>query len=407
MLGRGFVTGAYLPRTRLGDICQDYEMVKRYLAGLLDYVFTVLSEQRPDLVFCYTTAGSPGLALLMACRDLGIPHYTPSPARVGSRYLVNPGGWERFPEVEALFQRALTDPAAVAGTLDQAWEYLREYRQRPAAPEYISIFRSGPKPWPPLGAMARGLSIDLKGRLKPLLTRMDPPPLRDHGKQSKALRERMLWWRSRRAVTRGSFLRPDQVPPGPYAYYPLHVDPEASTMNLAPDHPDQLAMVESLARSLPGHLNLLVKEHVPMLGRRPAGFYQRLLDPFSEGFSLLAGAALTCVITGTTAWEAMLLGRPALVIGEGGFPPGAVGQGVVECGDRTRLAQAVRRALDMEPAEDQRLVLFLAALTALSVDFPARLIWGRVTRESVEGHPELLEYFCDSFIRAADRPVLA
>lgn len=414
-VGRGFVTGGYLPRTPLEDICRDFEMAKRYLVGLLDHVFGVLREERPDLVFCYSIAGAPALAIMMACRDLGIPHYTLCPARVGSRYLVNPGGWERFPEVEALFQQALTDPGAVEGTLDQARAYLRDFRARPAAPEYTSIYRAGPRAWPPLDAVARGLKTDLKGRLKQLLTRSDPPTLRDHGRQSHALREMRIWWRSRRAMARGRFRRPEQVPAGPYAYYPLHVDPEASTMVQAPAHTDQLAVVESLAKSLPINMNLLVKEHVPMLGRRPNGFYRRLigipgvylLDPFCDGFSLLSKAALTCVITGTTAWEAMLLGRPALVVGEGGFPHGALGQGVVECGDPTHLAEAVRRALALEPAEDRRLVMFLAALMALSVDLPARLLWGRVTEEDVARHPELPEYFCDSLLRALDRPVLA
>src|SRR3546814_17461782 len=71
---------------------------------------------------------------------------------------------------------------------------------------------------------------------------------------------------------------------------------------------------------------LLVKEHIPMLGRRPAGFYERLsrlpgvelASPFEQGAALARDAALTAVISSTAGWEAIVLGKPTLVIA---FPP--------------------------------------------------------------------------------------
>ena len=85
----------------------------------------------------------------------------------------------------------------------------------------------------------------------------------------------------------------------------------------APMYTDQLAIVESLVKSLPLEMSLLVKEHVPMLGQRPAGFYARLkrmpgvnlVSPFENSCSLINRAAFRLCNNGTdrlggnTIWQ--------------------------------------------------------------------------------------------------------
>jgi len=207
--------------------------------------------------------------------------------------------------------------------------------------------------------------------------------------------------RARREQKFGTFKRSKDLLGRPFAYFPLHVDPEASTMVLSPMHTDQLAIVEALAKSLPLGMDLFVKEHPPMLGRRPKGFYRRLkrmpglilLSPFEDSLRLIERARLVCVITGTAAWEAMLLKQPALFIGDSPFL--ALGKGFVHCPDISRLPEAVARALTVLPADDERLVLFIAALLDQSFDFPAEARWGRVTDTFVESSREILINICD------------
>ena len=64
-----------------------------------------------------------------------------------------------------------------------------------------------------------------------------------------------------------------------YIYYPLHVDPKLSTMVLSPYHTNQLAIIESLAKNIPPHFYLVVKEHFPMIGFRPKDFTKKY-NPF-------------------------------------------------------------------------------------------------------------------------------
>src|SRR5690606_3825451 len=114
---------------------------------------------------------------------------------------------------------------------------------------------------------------------------------------------------SRLALPSGLFRQVGELPTRPFVYFPLHVDPEASTMVLAPDHTDQLAVIESLAKRLPFGMSLVVKERVRMLGRRPRGFYETirrfpsvsLASPLESTFQLIQRSTFVAAITGTAA----------------------------------------------------------------------------------------------------------
>ena len=69
-------------------------------------------------------------------------------------------------------------------------------------------------------------------------------------------------------------------PPGerPYVFYPLHFEPEATTLVHGSYFEDQLTVVKNLARSLPAGWELVVKEHFYMRGQRRLGFYRSLLS---------------------------------------------------------------------------------------------------------------------------------
>jgi hypothetical protein len=198
-----------------------------------------------------------------------------------------------------------------------------------------------------------------------------------------------------------------QLPERDFAYFPLHVDPEASTMVAAPMHTDQLAVVEAVAKSLPMGLNLVVKEHIPMCGLRPPGFYERLgrmpgvvlASPLEHGASLVNRSELACVITGTAGWEALLLGKPALVIGKAFYD--VIGQGVVRCSSLEKLPDAVECALKTDPADDKRLALYVASILKNAFEFPTEALWGKVTPKTIEDHSGVLRHLCDRILAEA------
>ena len=109
-----------------------------------------------------------------------------------------------------------------------------------------------------------------------------------------------------------------------YVYYPLHVDPEVSTSFFGKWYVNQLALIENIARSVPCDYKLYVKEHPYNYSSRPFYFRKeikrfsnvRLISPHANGFELIKNSSLVLTITGTAGWEAILLERPVLVLGE-------------------------------------------------------------------------------------------
>jgi len=402
-VSEGFITGArpIFPNA-LKKITRDHEMLRCYVLGLLDHVFGRLTDFRPDLVLCSIVDNGIPYTLGLACGHLNIKFAHMVPARLGRRYVIDDSPVGRLGPVRRAFEQALADPSHVAHLVPEARDRLHRFRSS------LEPYESWLNPKDirdreltsyPLALGRRVARFGVKGAR--FIARRDAPSLRKATKLD-ILRARvsgplLAQW----TLRNGTFRAPGDLPARPFVYYPLHVDPEFATIVMAPMHTDQLAVVEALAKSIPLGMNLVVKEHRPMMGLRPLSFYKRLkgmpgvilASPFENPLSLIKRAALTCVITGSAAWEAIQLKRPALIIGEPPFL--ALGQGFVHCPDLSRLPEAVVEALKTPPVDDERLVLYIASVLAQSFDFPIKLREGVVTEETVRRHPEIVSTICD------------
>lgn len=128
-------------------------------------------------------------------------------------------------------------------------------------------------------------------------------------------------------VKASSELRDDD---GPYVYYALHFQPEATTVPRGGVQWDQLNNIRILAEGLPPGWSVVAKEH-PMMMRyrwdwhraRGAAYYAELrsiggvkLAPITTSSTeLIDGAAGVATTTGTVGWEALLAGKPVAVFG--------------------------------------------------------------------------------------------
>jgi hypothetical protein len=147
-----------------------------------------------------------------------------------------------------------------------------------------------------------------------------------------------------------------------YILFPLHLQPEASTIIMAPEYIDQLVFVENASRSIPlGHY-LYVKEHPNMLGKRAGGYYERLkknfnvrlIDPSADNREIIIGAELVLNLTGTAGLEAALLGKKVINCG---LPPFRNSPLCVNQRDITKLKSTVRDLLEKQTGPDQEDIL--------------------------------------------------
>lgn len=114
----------------------------------------------------------------------------------------------------------------------------------------------------------------------------------------------------------------EEPPEDPFVFSTLHVQPEASVDVFGAYMSNQLETIRAIARSVPSSHRILVKEHSNAIGDRGMSFYKamadipgvELVDPYADTFSFLEQADLTVSISGTSCYEAALLGRRAVTV---------------------------------------------------------------------------------------------
>ena len=108
-----------------------------------------------------------------------------------------------------------------------------------------------------------------------------------------------------------------------YYIYPLHLQPEASTLVLGPDYVNQVETIKAISRRLPLGEYLYVKEHPAAFGRHSLGMYReisqlfnvKLISPAENTKKMINFSKGVIVVSGTMGWEAFLVGKPAIVLG--------------------------------------------------------------------------------------------
>jgi hypothetical protein len=116
----------------------------------------------------------------------------------------------------------------------------------------------------------------------------------------------------------------------PYIYVSLHYQPERTSAPEGEIFANQYLMVDMLSKLVPKGWKVYVKEHPTQLMKHGGGekarktvFYDdiasldnvRLVPLNFSQFDLVDNSKAVATITGTTGWEAVLRGKPALVFG--------------------------------------------------------------------------------------------
>ena len=371
-IGHRYVKGGIHPQTALSKACRDDEILERYVNNLCAWVHRCAMQDQFDSVVCYAVAGAPAIALALFCRNTHRNFCRFTASRIGNFSLLDTSYRDEYIPARRRYLNYAKVGAREDEHSDFARKYLYEFRSAPRRPDFAihnqremqkklsftQILRTG----------ASALARDIKGRFGKRY-------LRSAFGIGSVVRAVFGPLRAARLLNHWPYQAKRDIAGRAYVYYPLHVDPEASTMVLSPMFTDQLAVIEALSKALPLGMRLVVKEHFPMLGNRPSNFYRELLgfgntilvSPKENAFELIKEASIVCVITGTTGLEALMLGRPVVAVGATPFE--MIGEGLVRCSDFDDLPDALRRAQQTAPASDRKLIAYLAALHSISLDF--------------------------------------
>ena len=108
-----------------------------------------------------------------------------------------------------------------------------------------------------------------------------------------------------------------------YVYMPLHLIPESTTFSMSPMYVNELDIISAVSKSLPAGWWLYVKEHQAMVGERGTDFYEKVnklpnvrmvqLNYYHDPKPWIIKSQGVVTISGTSAYEAALLGKHSIV----------------------------------------------------------------------------------------------
>jgi hypothetical protein len=269
-------------------------------------------REKPDFVFTADISCFHTYAFFVLARERKIPFWCISTGRLPKRVSVYSRGMMHWDSAEDLYARIRTRGLSDSERCD-AEAYVAEFRGRPDRPTGMATRSARP-------TIERKDATTFAKAVTRYVGDPHDPTLRPPFEVLKQRIRRI----ARVAATDALRTFESPVPGEKYVLYPIHFQPEASTLVLAPMYLDQVALITDIAKSLPVGYRLYAKEHLSNRGRRPLEFYSairaipgvRLLGPDADTWALIKGATAITVITGTMGWEGCLFGKPVVSFGD-------------------------------------------------------------------------------------------
>lgn len=185
----------------------------------------------------------------------------------------------------------------------------------------------------------------------------------------------------------------------PFVYYPLHVPADVALTLRAPEHLDQVTLLDYLAAVVPWPCKVAVKEHPALVGAVAAGRMKALLatrdnvvllNPGLNNYEVMRAAAAIVTVNSKSGAEALLLGKPVVVLGDAFYRPSS-------------LVHAVARPADLPPLLG-RLVASPPVLDGSAVRGYFQDVWDASSPgELYDVSPENVARFRDSLEQALAR----
>lgn len=277
----------------------------------------------------------------------GIPYLMFSFARIYPRFSLEPTFFSENPQTVATYRqfRRQGVPPEFCSVAQEAIDRIVVHRKPPNYTEAALRRRQGdrvPRQWIRKFLVLSSSERDHGNRFPagPL-----PAETRTYARLRRLVAARRSGFSYRRAVKRS------YAGSGAFGVYLLHDSPEYTVDTLGWPYRDQLWLVRRIAESLPMGMHLKVKEHVTMVGRRPARDYRNLaripnvaVVPETENSrDLISSADLVFTISGTAALEALAFGVPAIAFSPVFFTHF---DGIERCVDPLDLPLLIRNALE-------------------------------------------------------------
>jgi len=357
-----------------------HEEMMRAMQIAAKEIISFLKTEKPDFLVMSVVSSLGSMLLYHIAKKEGVKTFIIRPSRLSSDYYIASENYTGFSWAEKIFAE-LQSEKRVSPKKQEATSILEKFRNRPAP--FIKDFHPSEKSINKLKQFGflspQKLISNIRWFIKLNLTYF----LKRKRDYTDEIPWYSIWDKIKRKCRKirgynSLYSKPDFSEK--FAFYPLQLQPEISTMLLAPLYTDQITNIRHIARSLPIEFKLYVKEHFNMFGFRPRSFYKELLkipnvkliDPAVPGFNLIQNAKLILVLTATTGWEAIFLKKPVITFGEIFYNALSM---VKRCHSFEELPYAVRDRLENFKHNEEELVNFISAMLEDSVHVDIYTLW--------------------------------
>lgn len=167
-----------------------------------------------------------------------------------------------------------------------------------------------------------------------------------------------------------------------FVYFPLHTQPEATTLVNAPFFNDQLTLIENIAKSLPVDYLLYVKEHPGQRLKlwRPIDYYKsilqmpnvKLIHPNVDSKLIISKSKLVISITGTSGFEAIIQNKPVLLFSDTFYDSLSL---VTKVSKYSDLPSIIKKSVSMATKNTNELDYLIKAIENKSINIPYVEMW--------------------------------
>ena len=374
-IGNGYVLGGLARPNYLSKLAKKYpnRFPAIYVQGALSFFEILFSQIVYDFVFLYVVASSPTLLLSYFAKYHKVTLRCLYHSRIGNRNFLDSSP---FGNLEILKNKYLNNDIVVSHRAqEKAKNYLKSFREKPVVPDYTSYFENK------TDFILKDAIYFIVYFFAFYLRFFLPKYYRNILTKDKMMHK--LFYLKRNILKLFFSIKfTNQIPNQKYVYFPLHVDPESSTMVSSPFHTNQIALIENLSKSIPADHLLVVKEHIPMIGFRPKNFYKtimsfprvKLINPRFDQFSLINKSSFVCTITGTAGLEALMLKKKVLLIGKNA-PFSFFEKGIIVESDISILSKRFFELKKLSQIDDESILKYLGLIFQESFKMSTALLW--------------------------------
>ncbi len=381
-------------------VVQDYppqyshEEMQGIAVTLTEALWKEFERQRPDAILSFSPSTIGGYLTYMVAEAWGIPSLNLKSLKIANYVSLSRDFHERHDHIRELYEQYMNSPEALEAVKGPAQAFL-EKAQKGRLKYEGSLFDKEESLllnlWTTLKQFPKMLVAELKAYQRRHLIdpqRQGPLATLWHSNLGRALRMRKL----RRGVGK-RFTRLESLPEKSFVFFPMNSEPEIALSVYSRYTLNQIEVVRNFAQSLPLGMVLAVKDHPRSWGLRPPGYYKKLLEipnvrllPVETPTdAAIARAKAVAVISSFVGFEGVLIGVPALALGDISYdmlPESMVR--VVKCFDE--LPTTFQSLFENYKRDDRAILAFVAAVIqgGVPVDLYSRML-AKGSREAGTG----------------------